>query len=53
MLAVLGSGLIGGALLVLLALILASRTGRWRWLGRPEVAERIATGLSAGFAAGT
>jgi len=52
MLAVLGSGLIGGALLVLLALILASRAGRWRWLGRPELAERIATGLIAGFAAG-
>jgi len=48
MLAVLGSGLIGGALLALLALILASRAGRWRWLGRPEVAERIATGLIAG-----
>ena len=52
MLAVLGASLIGAAHLILLAVILASRAGRARWLARAEVAERIATALIAGFAVG-
>ena len=52
MLAVLGASLIGAAHLILLAVILAARAGRARWLARAEVAERIATALIAGFAVG-
>ena len=52
MLAVVGAGLIGAAVVVLLALIGLSRTARWRWLASAGVAERITTGLVGCLAVG-
>jgi hypothetical protein len=52
MLAVAGAGLIGAAIVVLLALIGLARTARWRWLASAGVAERITAGLVGCLAAG-